>query len=144
MATAQGVFSFGCAGIGNQVAVTPSTSVNGAGVFLDYTVATGTVTNHEIDIVVNKTGLKGFLLLVRGNFVATVTILTNSTGAADDTWVFAIDPNTTNSIGGAVYQPSSPPSSGLADVLTASITKIYITSSGAQTPLVQLRALYGS
>ncbi len=84
---------------------------------VDYEAADGTVTNHEIDIVIPITGLLGLMIWAEDQ---DMTVKTNSTSVPDDTWIVKAG------CLGIIWTSDSP----MANPVSVAITKIYVTKAG--------------
>lgn len=128
------IFSMGWQGGGGATITSAKTfSGNGNG-GLDYTMATGAVTDHEEAISIPVTGLKAVEIIVTGNALAVVVIETNSGSAADDTFTFPA--------GGGRFTWDETCPAEIPCPITAAVTKVFITHSAAETPRIQINSCY--
>lgn len=121
---------------------TPSISKNPAltgtvAAKVEVTLVAGAITDQLLTVAFDKDTLKGVLISVEDNDLATVTIETNATDhAGGDIFIFPIG-------GGELYWTNRFPSE-VAQPFSADVTKMYLTKSAtADTPTVRVRALTG-
>lgn len=117
-------------GSDDGVTVRPELTGN-AGVKETITLGTGTVTDQQEDIGFQAAGIKGILITVDANPATTVVVKTNSTSAPDNTFTFPIG-------GGELFWTSRSP---VACPVTVTVTKLYLTKTGVDTPTVKIRVL---
>lgn len=100
----------------------------------EVTLVAGAITDQLIPVSFLASTLKGLLITVEDNELATVTLETNSSGSPVQSFVFPIG-------GGELYWTNRSP---IANPITTSVTAIYATKSAtADTPTIRIRAVNG-
>jgi hypothetical protein len=104
---------------------------------VDVTLAAGTVTDQEIQLGFDVTTMKGVLVLVTGNDLASVVLETNSAGSPVHTYTFLAG-------GGVIFWCNKFPAEVLNPfkVISATdVTTMFVTKSGADTPRIRIFVL---
>jgi hypothetical protein len=129
------IFSIGWAGGASNTVASSVTFTGEQAAQASFSLASGAVTDEEHVISIPIAALKAVEIVVTGNALATVTCETNSSSAADDTFVFPIG-------GGRLIWDNTMPSGVTNPIGTAIVTTFWTKSATVDTPTIEIRALY--
>lgn len=105
-----------------------------------FTLGAGTVTDQEMQFGFDKDNIKGILITVEDNDLATVTMETNASDhAGGQIFVFPIG-------GGELYFTNRAPTSGGSSMnpISTDVATTFWTKTGADTPTVKIRVLFNA
>lgn len=131
-------FSLGWSGGSAPSVSSAETFAGNTAIETEFTIASGTVVDQEQTFGFLASGIKAILIVVTGNALASVTMKTNSTSAADDTLVFLASSRGSHYLWDELFPTIDGTS---ATPFDATVTTTYWSHNAAEDVTVKVRIL---